>query len=145
MSAHEHSEVRPSPAVSVALIRRGRILTIRRRNPPNADMLALPGGRVEAGESLLEAATRELFEETGVEAVVERIYTAFDQLDHDETGRLSSHFVIVVVLCRWQRGEGVAGDDASEVKWLDADQVRREPSLCASARRIAAELLDAAR
>ncbi|KAA0013518.1 NUDIX hydrolase [Billgrantia pellis] len=145
MSGNQHSEVSPVPAVSVALRRRGRILTIRRRNPPNAGMLALPGGRIEAGEPLLEAAIRELREETGIEASAVGILTAFDQLDHDDTGRLSSHFVIVVVLCRWQRGEGVASDDASEIKWLEAGQVRTEPSLCASARRIAGEFLDTVR
>ncbi|QOR38839.1 NUDIX domain-containing protein [Billgrantia diversa] len=114
---------------------------VQRRNPPNAGLLALPGGRVEPGEPLLSAAQRELHEETGIIADAERVMTAIDQFQHDDRGRLLSHFVIVVVVCRWVEGVAVAGDDASQVHWLDAAQISSEPSLCASARRIAANLL----
>lgn len=143
MSSHVSSRVKPSPAVAAALVHRGSLLLVRRRYPPNAGMLALPGGKVEPGEPLLEAALRELREETGIMAEAERVLTAIDQFQHDDEGRLMRHFVIVVVLCRWVGGMAIAGDDASEVLWLAAKQVRGEPSLCASTRRIAIDLLEA--
>ncbi len=98
---------------------------------------------MEPGEPVLEAALRELREETGIMAKAERVLTAIDQFQHDDEGRLMRHFVIVVVLCRWVGGMAIAGDDASEVLWLAAKQVRGEPSLCASTRRIAIDLLEA--
>ncbi|MGR2737027.1 NUDIX hydrolase [Billgrantia sp. Q4P2] len=141
MPCHVNPEVKPTPAVAAAVVHQGRVLMVRRRRAPNAGMLAFPGGRVEPGEPLLEATLRELHEETGIVAEPERVLTAIDQFQHDEQGNLSSHFVIVVVTCRWMSGSAVAGDDASEVHWLDAAQVSSEPSLCASTRRVAADLL----
>ncbi|MGR4068262.1 NUDIX hydrolase [Billgrantia sp. C5P2] len=141
MSSHASSPVRPSAAVAAAVVLRGRVLMVRRRNPPNAGMLALPGGRVEPGEPLMEAAIRELREETGIVADPERVLTAIDQFQYDDEGCLLSHFVIVVVICRWVAGTAIAGDDASEVQWLDIARIGCESSLCASARRIALEVL----
>lgn len=141
MSSHANPDVKPTPAVAAAVVHQGRVLMVQRRNPPNAGMLALPGGRVEPGEPLLEAALRELHEETGIIADAERVLTAIDQFQHDDQGCLLSHFVIVVVICRWVEGAAVAGDDASQIHWLDATQVSSEASLCASARRIATNLL----
>ncbi|MCE8015163.1 NUDIX hydrolase [Halomonas sp. MCCC 1A17488] len=137
-------KVRPAPAVAAAVVDRGKVLMVRRRHPPNADMLALPGGRVEPGETLFEAAVRELCEETGVDAEAQRVLTAIDQIQCDEAGRLLSHFVIVVVECRWTGGRAMAGDDASDARWLDAVQLREDAELCASARQVALELLTVA-
>lgn len=141
MPCHANPNVKPTPAVAAAVVLQGRVLMIRRRNPPNAGMLALPGGRVEPGEPLLEAALRELREETGIVAEAERVLTAIDQFEHDGEGCLRSHFVIIVVICRWVEGAAVAGGDASQVHWLDAARLNSEPGLCASARRIATNLL----
>jgi 8-oxo-dGTP diphosphatase len=134
-------EVTPIPAVAAAVVHNGRILTVRRGRPPNAGMLALPGGRVEPGEPLLEAAIRELHEETGIVAEAECVLTAIDQFHHDARGCLLGHYIIVVVSCRWVKGAGIAADDASEVRWLDSGQARRTPELCDSARRIAVAML----
>ncbi|MGQ4879825.1 NUDIX hydrolase [Billgrantia sp. LNSP4103-1] len=142
MPNHVDSPVIPTPAAAAALVHRGRLLTVRRRYPPNAGLLALPGGKVEAGEPLLEAAVRELHEETGVLAEAERVLTALDQFQHDDAGLLLHHFVIVVVLCRWVGGDAVAGDDASAIHWLPAEQAWDEPGLCASTRRVAIDLLE---
>ncbi|PMR77437.1 NUDIX hydrolase [Billgrantia endophytica] len=140
--AHESPPVQPCPAVSAGLVHQGKVLMVRRRNPPNADRLAMPGGRVASGESLYAAAVRELREETGVVAEPTRVLTAIDELLYDEAGGLLHHYVIVVVVCRWISGMGVADDDASEIHWLDGVGVRDEPTICANARKIAARLLE---
>ncbi len=134
--------VRPVAAVSAAVICGDRILMVRRRNPPNAGMLALPGGKVEAGESLQQAAARELLEETGVLAVPRRILTAIDLFDHDDAGLLRRHFIIVVVQLEWQGGVEAAADDATELRWMDLAALEQdEGEVCESASRVARRVL----
>lgn len=134
--------VRPVPAVSAAVIKGDRILMVRRRNPPSAGMLALPGGKVEAGESLQQAAARELLEETGVLAAPRRILTAIDLFDHDDAGLLRMHFVIVVVQLEWQGGVEAAADDATELRWMDLEALEQDDGeVCESASRVARRVL----
>lgn len=119
MNLDPSAPIRPVAAVSAALVRDGRLLMVRRRNPPNAGRLALPGGRVEAGESLQDAAVRELREETGVHATPREVLTAIDVLEHDREGWLQAHYVVVVLRMAWQGGVEAAADDASELYWMD--------------------------
>ena len=137
--------VRPIPAVSAAVIKGDRILMVRRRNPPNAGKMALPGGKVEAGESLQQAAARELLEETGVLAAPRRVLTAIDVFDHDEDGTLAMHFVIVVLQLEWQGGVEAAADDATEVRWMDLEALEQDDGeVCDSAARVARRVLEEA-
>ncbi|MBZ0330421.1 NUDIX hydrolase [Halomonas sp. ANAO-440] len=133
--------ITPCVAISAALLHQGLVLMVRRRHPPNAGMLALPGGRVEPGESLMAAAIREVREEAAIEAEPLGVMTAVEDRQYDDDGRLLSHFVIVVVRCRWIGGTAVAGDDASEIHWVDAGAVEEDTTICPSARNIANQLL----
>ncbi|APE32190.1 hypothetical protein BOX17_15260 [Halomonas aestuarii] len=137
--------VRPIPAVSAAVVKGDRILMVRRRNPPNAGKMALPGGKVEAGESLQQAAARELLEETGVLAAPRRVLTAIDVFDHDDDGALAMHFVIVVLQLEWQGGVEAAADDATELRWMDLEALEQEDGeVCDSAARVARRVLEEA-
>lgn len=137
--------VRPIPAVSAAVVKGDRILMVRRRNPPNAGKMALPGGKVEAGESLQQAAARELLEETGVLAAPRRVLTAIDVFDHDDDGALAMHFVIVVLQLEWQGGVEAAADDATEVRWMDLEALEQDDGeVCDSAARVARRVLEEA-
>ncbi|MFT3802329.1 MAG: NUDIX hydrolase [Burkholderiaceae bacterium] len=109
---------RPIAATIAAVFRNGRVLLVRRANPPDAGRWGFPGGKIEAGEPIESAAVRELLEETGVCAEAHRVFTAVDAFDHDENGDLRRHFILIAVLCKWQSGEPVAGDDALEAKWF---------------------------
>ncbi len=111
--------VRPTVAVLALVERDGAVLLVRRANPPDQGLWGFPGGRVEPGEPYLDAALRELHEETGLRAEAPRLITVLDFIEHDGTGALAHHFAMIAVLCRWQAGEAVAADDALEARWFD--------------------------
>lgn len=113
------SPVRPVPAVLAIVVRGGALLLVRRANPPDQGLWGFPGGRMEMGESHLDAALRELGEETGIVADAPRLLTVLDFIEPDAAGRLAHHFAMIAVLCRWRAGEGAAADDALEARWFD--------------------------
>lgn len=109
----------PRPAVLSVVLRAGQVLLVRRANPPDAGLWGLPGGKIEPGETLADAALRELFEETGIRADAGPVLTALDAFDRDEAGVMRHHFILIAVTCHWLDGEPVAGDDALEAAWVD--------------------------
>lgn len=108
----------PIPAVIAVLVRGDEILLVSRKNPPDVGLWGFPGGKMEFGESLEQAAVRELFEETGVHGVAQQVLTALNAYDHDAQGELRQHFILVAVQCAWQSGEPVAADDAEDAGWF---------------------------
>lgn len=111
--------IRPIPAVLALVVGQGEVLLVRRANPPDQGLWGFPGGRMEMGENHLDAALRELHEETGIRADAPRLVTVLDFIEPDSAGRLAHHFAMIAVLCRWQAGEAVAADDALEARWFD--------------------------
>lgn len=107
----------PVPAVGVVCLRGDEVLLIRRGTPPRLGEWSLPGGRIEPGERAVDAALRELREETGVEA---RILGLIDVVDgiFPEAGR---HYVLIDYVAEWISGEPVAGDDAAEAVFMRVD------------------------
>ncbi|MCE8471297.1 NUDIX hydrolase, partial [Rhodovulum sulfidophilum] len=86
-----------------------------------AGLWGFPGGKIDRGETLTEAALRELAEETGIFAEPLRVFTAVDAFDREASGALRRHFILIAILCRWTAGTPVAGDDALEARWVDLD------------------------
>lgn len=122
----------PVAAVIAVVAHDGRILLARRANPPDAGLWGFPGGKIEHGESIADAAIRELREETGVHAEAVRAFNAVDVFDRDATGNLRRHFILVAVLCRWISGAPVAADDALDARWFRLDELD-DPNLPLSA------------
>ena len=114
-----------APRVGVlAIARRGdKLLLVRRRNPPDAGKWGFPGGAQELGETVAEAAVRELREETGVEADPSGVLDVVDFIQLDEDGRVRFHYALIAVLLDWRLGEGVAADDAEELRWVTLTEV----------------------
>lgn len=108
------SRARPEIAVGAVVVRDDCLLVIRRGHGPGAGEWSVPGGRVEAGETLHEAVVREMWEETGLEVVVERFLGWVERLGDDH------HFVILdfVVGLLDAEATAVAGDDAAEAAWV---------------------------
>ena len=110
---------RPILAASVAVFRAGRVLLAERVHPPAADCFSVPGGLVEVGETLEEAALRELFEETGVTARITGFNGHVEVIERDREGRVERHFVVASFMGEWVAGEGVASDEARTILWAD--------------------------
>jgi 8-oxo-dGTP diphosphatase len=108
----------PRIGVSVLCDKDGFALMIKRGKEPYKDHWSLPGGLVELGESLREAAERELFEETGVKADLDKPVETFDSIQRDDAGAVSSHFVLTVFSGPHLSGEVSAGDDAADARWV---------------------------
>lgn len=100
--------------LAVTLEKQPRVLLIRRGNPPFAGMYALPGGFVDPEECALDAARRELLEETGIEAGELVEFTTLEQPGRDPRGRT----VTVVYLTVMKEVPPTAGDDAEEAGWF---------------------------
>ena len=109
----------PVPAVGVVCLRGDEVLLIRRGKPPRMGEWSLPGGRIEPGERAMDAALRELMEETGVTARITGLLDVVDGL-FPEAGR---HYVLIDYAAAWLAGEPVAGDDALEARFVALDQV----------------------
>ena len=109
---------RPILAVSVAVFRQGRVLVGRRARPPMAGRFSLPGGVVEVGETLIEAAKRELFEEVGVEAEIIGFNRHVEPILR-EGARVRAHFVIASFVGRWTSGEARVSDEIDAVAWIE--------------------------
>ncbi len=123
MSTQIHKPASPVLGVSIACWRADQVLLAQRGKAPAQGLWSLPGGHVELGERLAEAALRELHEETAVRAKIEGLATTRDIIRHDEAGAVRSHYVLVVFKARWLSGEAVAGDDAAAVQWRRPDEL----------------------
>lgn len=109
----------PTPAVGVVCLRGDTVLLIRRGRPPRLGEWSLPGGRIEPGERAVDAALRELREETGVTAEIVGLAGVVDGL-FPEVG---AHYVLIDYAARWIAGEPVAGDDAAEAAFVPLAEV----------------------
>ena len=113
---------RPLIGVGV-LIRDGdRYLLVRRAAEPDAGLWSIPGGLVELGERVEEAAVREALEETGLEVEIRDLLGVVDKIERDDAGRIRFHFVIVDYLAEVKGGSLKASSDALEARWVRAEE-----------------------
>lgn len=114
---------RPVAAVGAVVVDNGRVLLIRRGKPPRPGQWSLPGGGQELGESYIEAAIREVREETGLAIEVLGLIDVVDSITRDESGRVRFHYLLADVVARPVGGTLQAGDDASEARWFPPEEV----------------------
>jgi ADP-ribose pyrophosphatase YjhB (NUDIX family) len=131
----------PVLAASAACFRGGKLLLARRANPPL--LWTLPGGRVEAGEAAMDAARRELMEETGVDAEILGFAGFREMVMRGADGKVDRHFVILSFAARWRAGEAQTGPEISAIEWIEPTDLARFKTtegldeIVAAARRIA--------
>ncbi|WP_303901004.1 NUDIX hydrolase [Thiohalomonas denitrificans] len=118
-----------SPILGVgAVVRRAdAVLLVKRGRAPNQGEWAIPGGRVEWGETLVAAAERELMEETGVTIrATDPVYT-FEHIEPTEGGTPDVHYVVIDLYGEYVAGEPCAASDAEDAAWVKLSELGRVP------------------
>jgi 8-oxo-dGTP diphosphatase len=109
---------RPYLAVSAAILRDGKVLVVRRARKPALNLYTLPGGAVEAGETLQQAVIREVYEETQLSIEPVALTGHREAIMRDSQGRVERHFVILCFAARWLAGEPVLNEELDDARWL---------------------------
>src|SRR5277367_645022 len=113
----------PFVGVGAVIVQDNRVLLIRRGQPPLLGEWSLPGGVLECGETLREAAAREAREETGLVVETGEMLGVYERSVPGDEGRVRYHYVQVEFLCRAIGGDLKAGSDAAEVRWFTRDEL----------------------
>lgn len=114
----------PRVAVGAVVFKNDCVLLVRRGQAPSEDLWAIPGGSMEVGETLQEAAEREILEETGIKIRAGKPIYTFDVIDRDEDGKIRFHYVIIDLAADYVGGEPAAGDDVTEARWVSAHEIK---------------------
>jgi len=109
---------RPIVGVGAIILRRDRILMAQRGKEPLKGWWSLPGGALELGESLRDAVSREVLEETGLVVRPVAMFEIFERIIRDAGGAPEYHYVLVDYVCRITGGTLCAGDDVCRVEWV---------------------------
>lgn len=117
------SKITPVPAASIAVFRDGQVLLAQRSKAPLEGVWSLPGGRVEPGEKVREAALRELKEETGISARILGVADVADVIMREDNGSLRAQFVITAFYGLWTGGNAQPDSDCMGVDWVWPDEL----------------------
>jgi 8-oxo-dGTP diphosphatase len=117
--------VKPVLAASIAVFRGdGKVLLATRTQPPASGVWSLPGGKVEPGETLEQAALRELTEEVGITARMIGFNRHVEAIGYRQDGALDHHFVVCSFAGAWVAGEAQPGPEAGEIRWVAHDDLK---------------------
>lgn len=112
----------PRVGVGAVMVHEGRVLLVKRGKEPLRGRWVVPGGTVEAGESLHDALVREVREETGITVRPAEVVLVFDRIAREQ-GELRYHYVIVDYLCDYVAGSPRAGSDADDVALVPPERL----------------------
>jgi len=112
----------PLLGASACIFDHDRVLLVLGAKPPKQDLWSLPGGLVEVGETLQQAAKRELMEETGITADFLGLADWIEAIKRTDDA-IKYHFVIAMFVGHLRNGELKAGDDAKDARWFGLDEL----------------------
>jgi 8-oxo-dGTP diphosphatase len=113
----------PLVGVGAIIIEDSRVLLVKRAHPPLQAQWSIPGGVLEVGELIREAAVREAREETGLIVEPEDLLGVYDRILRNPEERVQYHYVLIDFLCRRIGGELLAASDAAEVRWFKRSEL----------------------
>ena len=117
---------RPIVGVGAVIIEDDRVVLVRRAREPLQGQWSIPGGVVESGETLRQAAIREAREETGLEIEIGELLEVFESIipgAESGAGKSQYHYVVIDFLARRKSGELRSGGDALEAQWVKREQL----------------------
>jgi 8-oxo-dGTP diphosphatase len=113
----------PLVGVGSIIIEDDRVLLVKRAHPPIQGQWSIPGGVLEVGELVREAAVREAREETGLIVEPGDLLGVYDRVLRNDEKRVQYHYVLIDFLCRRVGGELLAASDAAEVRWFTREEL----------------------
>jgi ADP-ribose pyrophosphatase YjhB (NUDIX family) len=113
----------PLVGVGSIIIEDARVVLVKRRHPPLQDEWSIPGGVLEVGELLREAAVREAREETGLTVEPGELLGVYDRVLRSHERRVQYHYVLIDFLCRRVAGDLAAASDAAQVRWFTRNEL----------------------
>ncbi len=113
----------PLVGVGAVITQDNQVILVRRGQEPSKGDWSIPGGLVNVGETLRDAAIREAFEETGLEVEPTELVELVERIFRDDSGRVQYHYILADFLCRVRKGNLLAGSDALDAKWFRPDEL----------------------
>ena len=113
----------PTPTVDTIIQRDSRILLVKRRNDPFKGYLVLPGGFVNEGEKVEDAAKREVKEETSLNIELLDILGVYSDPTRDPRGHMMSTVFISKISSHNDKVDAVAQDDAAAIEWISLEVI----------------------
>lgn len=108
----------PLLGVGAVVLQDDKILLVKRRNEPSASCWTLPGGLVELGETVHEAIIREIWEECGIEVVLNKIMDVIDYIKVDNMQKVQYHYVLIDFEAQYKGGTLKPASDIVDAKWF---------------------------
>lgn len=118
----------PLVGVGVLLTRENSLLLVKRKYDPDAGYWAIPGGHLDLGEKVEDAAEREAYEETGFIVKVSKLAGIIDKIMFDGRGKVEYHYVLINYFVEQievdQNQQPVANSDALDAKFVPFDDLK---------------------
>jgi 8-oxo-dGTP diphosphatase len=124
MSSPREYPPRPLIGVGIVVWHGDRVLLIRRGKPPRLGQWSLPGGAQKLGETVAEAARREVLEETGLAIEVGEVLAVVDLIERDGE-RVRYHYTLIDFGAEAPGSELRPGGDAADARWFGLDELPR--------------------
>ncbi len=113
----------PLVGVGAIIIEQARVVLVKRAHPPLQAEWSIPGGVLEVGELVRDAATREAREETGLIVEPGELLGVYDRIVRNSEQRVQYHYVLIDFLCRRVAGDLAAASDAAAVRWFTREEL----------------------
>ena len=122
--------LRFEPAISrtrIVVVKNSGVLLVRRGQEPSKGLWSVPGGLVELGETIEDAARREMAEETGISIKIVRLLDVADNIVRDGQGKIRFHYVLIDFLAHPLTSSVKAQSDASKARWVKFNELTDYP------------------